>query len=53
VEKELMSGTLVRLYVEGLTITRQFYFIERHGVKSDGPGAAFIRLAKAYYNIKL
>lgn len=53
VEKELASGDLVRLYIDGLTITRQFYFIQRHGEESHGLNAAFIKFAKSHYNIKL
>jgi DNA-binding transcriptional LysR family regulator len=53
VAKELASGELVRLYIEGLTVIRQFYFIHRHGEKNHGLNEAFIRFAKAQYNIKL
>lgn len=53
VEKELASGNLVRLYIEGLTIIRQFYFIQRHGDENHGLNEAFIRFAKKHYNIKL
>ena len=52
VEKELGSGTLVRLNFDGLTIHRQFYFIQRHGDKSDGLPNAFIKFSKAHYNLK-
>ena len=53
VQKEIASGELVRLYVEGLTIIRQFYFIQRHGDENDGLNNAFIKFAKSHYNIKL
>lgn len=53
VEKELATESLVQLYIEGLSIKRQFYFVQRHGDKSDGLSRAFIRFAKTYYNIKL
>jgi DNA-binding transcriptional LysR family regulator len=53
VEKELASGDLVRLYIDGLTIIRQFYFIQRHGDENQGLNTAFIKFAKGYYNIKL
>jgi len=53
VVKELASGELVRLFIEGLTITRQFYFVQRHGDENRGLNAFFIKLAKSHYNIKL
>jgi DNA-binding transcriptional LysR family regulator len=53
VSKELASGDLIRLYIEGLTVVRQFYFIQRHGDENHGLNDAFIRFAKSYYNIKL
>lgn len=52
VAKELESGSLVRLYVDGLNITRQFYFIQRHGDERDGLSNAFIRFARAHFNLK-
>lgn len=52
VMKELADGSLVRLYIEGLSITRQFYFIQRHGDKNDGLSNAFLRFAKTHYNLK-
>jgi DNA-binding transcriptional LysR family regulator len=51
--KELASGDLVRLYIDGLTIIRQFYFVQRHGHENSGLNDAFIKFAKGYYNIKL
>jgi len=53
VAKELANGDLVRLFIEDLTITRQFYFIQRHGDENHGLNASFIKLAKSHYNIKL
>lgn len=53
ITKELAAGELVRLYIDGLTITRQFYFIQRHGEENHGLNAAFIKFAKSHYNIKL
>lgn len=53
VTKELASGDLVRLYIDDLTITRQFYFIQRHGDENQGLNGAFIKFAKSHYNIKL
>lgn len=52
VEKELSHGSLVQLYIEGLSIKRQFYFVQRHGVNKNGLSATFIRFAKTHYNIK-
>jgi len=53
VAKELTAGSLVRLFVDGLTITRQFYFVQRHGDENHGLNNVFIKFAKNYYNIKL
>ncbi|MEQ9415112.1 MAG: LysR substrate-binding domain-containing protein, partial [Cyclobacteriaceae bacterium] len=53
VAKELASGELVRLYIDDLTITRQFYFVQRHGDENRGLNASFIKFAKNHYNIKL
>lgn len=53
VSKELASGELVRLYIDGFTVVRQFYFIQRHGDENHGLNDAFIKFAKSYYNIKL
>lgn len=52
VEKELKSGTLIRLNIAGLKVTRQFYFIQRHGEKHGGINMSFIRLAKRHHNLK-
>lgn len=51
--KELESGALVKVFIEGLIITRDFYFIQRHGEKNTGLNESFIKFAKTYYNIKL
>lgn len=53
VAKELASGDLIRLYIDGLTIIRQFYFVQRHGGEEHGLNEAFIKFAKGSYNIKL
>jgi DNA-binding transcriptional LysR family regulator len=50
VAKELESGALKRLHFDSLTITRQFYFIQRHG-DEDGLSNAFIKFAKSHFNI--
>ena len=51
VAKELSNGSLVRLYVDDLSITRQFYFVQRHGEEADGLSSAFIKFAKTHYNL--
>lgn len=53
VSKELLNGDLVRLYIDGLTITRQFYFVTRQGDKNNKLATLFVKFAKGYYNIKL
>jgi DNA-binding transcriptional LysR family regulator len=53
VKKELASGELIRLFIEGLTLTRQFYFVQRHGDENNQLNSTFIRTAKSYYNLKL
>lgn len=53
VVKELASGELVRIFIEDLMITRQFYFVQRHGDENRGLNASFIKFAKNHYNIKL
>lgn len=52
VMKELADGSLVRLHIDRLSITRQFYFIQRHGDKNDGLSNAFVKFAKTHYNLK-
>ena len=51
--KELRDGSLVRVNIEKLAITRQFYFIQRHGEEGLNLSTSFIQLAKNHYNIKL
>jgi DNA-binding transcriptional LysR family regulator len=53
VAKELVSGDLVRIFIDDLTITRQFYFVQRHGDENRGLNASFIKFSKNHYNIKL
>lgn len=53
VAKELVSGELIRLFIDDLTITRQFYFVQRHGDENRGLNSSFIKFAKNHYNIKL
>jgi DNA-binding transcriptional LysR family regulator len=52
VAKELEVGNLVRIQIDDLSISRQFYFVQRHGEESAGLSSAFIKLAKAHYNLK-
>lgn len=49
VKKELKSGELKEIHIEGLSLQRQFFFIERKGEKSD-LNKAFIKMAKNIYN---
>ena len=51
VAKELQSGELIRLFIEGLTVTRHFYFIQRHGEDRNGLTNAFIRFARNHFNL--
>jgi DNA-binding transcriptional LysR family regulator len=51
--KELKNGELKRLYIDDLSITRHFYFIQRYGDENSGMNDAFIRFAKRHYNVKL
>ena len=53
VQKELASGTLKQVFVEGLHIKRRFYFIQRHGSENDPFGQAFVRFALHIHNLKL
>lgn len=53
IAKELKYGELVRLLVDDLVITRQFYFILRHGEENNGLNNSFIRFSLSYYNQRL
>lgn len=53
VGKELANGDLIRLFIDGLTITRHFYFVQRQGEEQFGQHESFIRFAKSHYNLKL
>lgn len=53
VEKELQSGSLVKLQLENLSIHREFYFIQRHGTESDPFNRSFIGFALNRYNFSL
>lgn len=49
--KELQSGTLAVIEVNGLTIARNFYFIELQG-KSDGLAQVFLKHALLVHNLR-
>lgn len=53
VAKELQYGELTRLFVDGFSIVRQFYFVRRHGEEANGLNNSFARFALSYYNQKL
>jgi DNA-binding transcriptional LysR family regulator len=50
--KELSSGTLKQVHVDGLNIKRRFYFIQRHGSENDPFGQSFVRFALHLHNLK-
>ncbi|WP_199118007.1 LysR family transcriptional regulator [Pedobacter sp. ASV28] len=50
VAKELERGELIQLNIDGLTIERHFYFIQRLGDENNGMNKAFIKFAKQCYN---
>lgn len=51
VETELAAGSLIRLRIPGLSINRQFFFVQRHGDKSSALSVMFIRFAKRHYKL--
>jgi len=53
VQKEFLSGALKQVFIEGLTIRRQFSFIQRHGSESDPFAQAFVRFALQGHNVML
>ncbi|MFD3003858.1 LysR substrate-binding domain-containing protein [Pontibacter toksunensis] len=48
--KELQSGELVELPIEGLTIKRNFNFIQRKGTENNAPYRGFIQFMKRRYS---
>ena len=50
--KELADGRLVRINIEGMSVSRQFHFIQRYGEESHHLSTSFIQLAKTHYNLK-
>jgi LysR family transcriptional regulator, transcriptional activator of the cysJI operon len=53
VAKQIRNGELVRLNMPGLSITRDFYFVQRRGSEADRINQLFIKLAISHYNKKL
>jgi len=49
VQKELKSGELKEIQIEGLHLQRQFFFIERRGEKCE-LNKVFIKMANSIYN---
>lgn len=49
VQKELKSGELKEIQIEGLHLQRQFFFIERRGEKSE-LNKVFIKMSNSIYN---
>lgn len=49
VAKELESGELIQLHINGLQITRTFHFIQRRGTENQQALQDFIRFTKRYY----
>ena len=52
ITKELATGELSEVPVQGLTLQRRFYFIQRKGTESHQVVSTFIRFTKNYYSIK-
>lgn len=52
VVKELASGELCEVTIQGLQLTRHFEFIQRRGTENNAPFKDFIGFAKRYYSIK-
>ncbi|MDO8996154.1 MAG: LysR substrate-binding domain-containing protein [Sediminibacterium sp.] len=50
IAKELKAGELKEVFIEGLALQRQFFFIERKGETSD-LNKGFIKMAKSIYNL--
>ncbi|WP_254560337.1 LysR substrate-binding domain-containing protein [Dyadobacter diqingensis] len=50
VRKELQAGSLKQVFIEGLRVQRQFYFIQRHGSENDPFAQAFVRFALQGHN---
>ncbi|WP_162056040.1 LysR family transcriptional regulator [Pontibacter pamirensis] len=48
--KELQSGELIELPIEGLTVKRNFNFIQRKGTENNAPYRGFIQFMKRRYS---
>ena len=47
--KELASGELVEVKIQGLFLERKFNFIQRKGTENSGPYREFLRFTQRYY----
>lgn len=50
IASELASGSLVEVPIQGLTLQRSFYFIQRKGTENNVLVNAFIRFARQHYS---
>lgn len=50
IAKELAAGELVEVPIQGLTIQRTFYFIQRKGTENNQLVNSFIRFTQRYYS---
>ena len=50
ISKELMNGDLTEINIEGISIQRKFYFIQRKGEPMGELNKSFVKLAKRMYN---
>lgn len=48
--REIRDRELVMINIKGLVISREFFFIQRHGANSMGLNKSFISFAKRLYN---
>ncbi len=48
--KELSNGELTEINIEGISIQRKFYFIQRKGETTGELNKTFIKFAKIMYN---
>ncbi|HEX8333174.1 MAG TPA: LysR family transcriptional regulator [Segetibacter sp.] len=51
--KELKNGELIEIHIEGISIQRNFYFIQRNSETAGELSKSFIKYAMAMYNHKL
>lgn len=50
IDKELSAGELVEVPIQGLTLQRTFYFIQRKGTENSRLVNAFIQFTQRYYS---